>query len=398
MRGVGFGVAWSGWSGPRLVVALPSLACVALLWLLPSPALAGSVAELQSLGRDDAGQVDRYRVTFGSGATLWDVAQDALPLVALDQGDKQAYQMALQSFQREYPDRRPDQLQPGETFTLEVPVGTFVTQEQAADGDQVVYRSFQGDQLSYFPKDPALLYRLVHPDNPDRAEVRLSTQDGAPEDLARAVFQVDSPDFIQVRAMSGALADTSQRLLVDTKRKYLDDFRNYRERAVDVRDGPDGRKLYLFGENDRDNPYAVVEDGVGDGTDPTQFPHLFRLAYYRNGYVRLFVLTQPGDTLSTWTSPDPDTWHQALPGVKDWQEGKVEPLPPFTPPVDNSGRLNPGRILVVRFAPQRAQPSSGIAGTGLNCAGAPAALVLSGLGLRFRPRRLRRLSLPRRRG
>src|SRR5439155_234403 len=80
---------------------------------------------------------------------------------------------------------------------------------------------------------------------------------------------------------------------------------------------------------------------------------LFRVAYYRNGYVRLYVLTQSGDTVSTWTSPDPDTWRQALPDVKGWQEGKVEPLPPFAPPVDASGRLNPGRIRVVRFAPER---------------------------------------------
>src|SRR5205814_1485880 len=124
-------------------------------------------------------------------------------------------------------------------------------------------------------------------------------------------------------------------------------------------DGRDGRTLYLFGDDDHESPYVAVEDGVGDGTDPTPFPHLFRVAYYRNGYVRLYVLTQSGDTVSTWTSPDPDTWRQALPDVKGWQEGKVEPLPPFAPPVDASGRLNPGRILVVRFAPQREQPAGG---------------------------------------
>ncbi len=384
-------------AGIGRVVAAALVAALLLAALLAAPARAEDLAKVRALGADEARHVDRYRVTIGPGATLWDIAQTYLPLIALDQGDQQAYQLVLAGFQQQFPGRSPAALQPGDEFSLEVPSGTFVTQTITRDQHAIVYRSFLGDELTYYPRDPALLYRLIRHDAPGKAEVRLSAQEGSPVDFARAIYEVDAPDFIQVRTVRAALQDRNQRVLVDLEHKYLDEFRNYRDRAKQVRNGEEGRKVYLFDPGDLDVPFVQVEDGIGDENDPANFPHLLRVAWYRNGIVERYVLTEPGDTVSEWTAPDAEVWKQVLPSVKGWKEGKVQSLPPFPSPLTDDGQLIPGRIMVIRFAPE-GEPSAGVAGirttrrpagasSGLSCAATPGLVILAGLALTLRSRR-----------
>src|SRR3954470_23356481 len=96
----------------RLVVSATWMLVVLLCALgLAAPLAAQTETELKPLGDD--GTTDRYQVTLGQGAALWDVAAEHLPLVTLDQDDKAAYQLVLQSFQAAFPGREPGALQPG---------------------------------------------------------------------------------------------------------------------------------------------------------------------------------------------------------------------------------------------------------------------------------------------
>jgi hypothetical protein len=351
------------------------------LWLLSAtPVVAQSATQLVSLGKDDSGQVERYEVTLGRGATLWDLAQSVLPLLALDKGDQQAYQTVLTSFQQTFPSRSPNALQPGDSFVLEVPVGTFVSQQSGREGRNMTYSSYQGDQLTVYPRGSPLLYRLVRHDQPDEAEVHLAGQTGSPVDLARAIYGVDTPDFVQVRVVRAALSDPSQPIVVDQNHPYLDDFRNYRDQATSVNTGSDGMQVYQFAADDQANPFERVEDVIGDATDPGAFPQLVRLAFYRDGSVRKYMITQPGDSLSPLNLPDTARWHQVLPDVVDWQTGTVEPLPPFSPAVNQDGALLPDRILVLHFVPQprESATASTPSASGLSCAGVPVAIVVVG--------------------
>jgi hypothetical protein len=364
------------------------LATLLTLCLLGSPATAQTAVEIRPLDRDSGRQVDRYQITLLRGSTLWEVANNFLPLTALDQGDARAFEIVAESFQRAFPGRSPNAVQPNDSFVLEVPSETFVTQQVTRDGGSVVFTSFQGDQLTYLPRNPAIQYRLVRKDNPDRAEVSLTGQGGSAVDLAREIFQVDPPDFLQLRMVRGALSDRESKVLVDLSKKYLDDFRNYREQAVEVADGEDGLKVYTFSPAQEDIPFVRVEDGIGDSNDPGTFPPVFRLAYYRDGSVRKYILTESGDTVAQFTRPDPARWQKVLPSVSSWEPGTPDAVAPFTPAINQAGSLIPGRLLVVTFTPTRPTPSpaprsganSPPAGAGLSCFGIPL-VVLSGLGL-----------------
>jgi hypothetical protein len=368
-------------------------AAVALLltsqWLLlpADVGLAQTTAELKPLGRDETREVDRYQVILRAGATLWDIASARLPLTGLDQGEAQAYEMALQSFQRAFPGRQPSTIRPDEDFTLEVPANTFVAEETAREANSVVYRSFQGDHLTYYPRHPSLLYRLVRKDSPGKAEVSLTGQASSAVDLAREIYQVDAPDFLQVRMVRAAQNERTTRIVVDLNRKFLDDFRNYRERAITVVSAERGLKIFAFAPDDRDNPFLQVEDAIGDENDPGAFPRDFRVAFYRDGTVRKYLVTESGDALTQLNRPDNASWQKLVPGVKEWERGVVELLPAFTPAINETGSLIPGRLLVLSFAPRLAEPGGAAGarsaaspdGAGLTCMGIPLA-IFAGLG------------------
>jgi hypothetical protein len=320
--------------------------------------------ELEPLGRDELRGVDRYRVTLQTGATLWDLASARLPLTRLERDEAEAYWLVLESFGRAFPGRQPNTVKPGESFLLEVPTGTFVAMGESGDGDSLVYRSFSGDQLTVYLRNPVLLYRLVRSGKPNQAEVRVSGQSEAAEEVARAIYDLEQPDFLQVRTVRGALGEPGRRITVDQSRRYLDDFRNYRQQATSVKSGADGRSIYTFDPLDGTTPFLRVEDAVGERTDPSDFPREFRLAFYRDGTIRRYVLTDYGDTLGAWSKPDAARWREIVPGIQDWEPGVVEPLPPFAPAVNELGSLIPERLLVLRYAPT--PPDQARAGTELD--------------------------------
>ena len=43
--------------------------------------------------------MDRYQITLGPGASLWDLGFNRLPLVAIEQGDQKVVELIEQSFQ-----------------------------------------------------------------------------------------------------------------------------------------------------------------------------------------------------------------------------------------------------------------------------------------------------------
>src|SRR5688500_5814280 len=73
----------------------------------PSVAAAQETYEITPIGTDAGRRVDRYQVTLGPGASLWDLGFNRLPLVAIEQGDQKVVELIEQSFRTEYPDRGP---------------------------------------------------------------------------------------------------------------------------------------------------------------------------------------------------------------------------------------------------------------------------------------------------
>lgn len=335
-------------------------------------------AEIAYLGRDDTQNLDRYQFTIRPGARLWDLAINHLPVIGFDESDQKAFELVEQAYKRRYPDRGAAGIRPGDSFILEVPIGTFVTDRIVRNPSGFEYISFTGDRLLYFPNDPAVVYRLVRQDQPSRAELLLTGAAGDPVSVARTIYGTDKPDFIQVRAVRAAVNDRTARVTVDLSRAHLDEFRNYRERASRVEDADTGLKAYSF-PSDPEIPFVRVDDGIGDDTDPSRFPRLFRVMYYRDGTIKRYMITETGDTLASLGRPLSEEWSKLLPAFREWQPGQAEPLPPFSPAVNTAGQLLPGRILVLAHRPraEQARPASPTRGLGqaTDCFGIPLILL-----------------------
>lgn len=359
-------------------------ALVAVLGILgfAGRGLAQATYEIGPLGTDPERGVDRYRVELRDGASFWEIGVNRLPLIALEQGDLKAVELIEQAWRSQYPDRSSNEPRPNDSFVLEVPSGAFVSRTYARQEDRFAYESFARDRLATFPRDSHVAYRLQRAETPDRAEVQINGGPANPVDEAKRVYDVEAPDFLQVRSLRAALQERTTKLTVDLSRKYLDEFRNVRERAVRVDDLPDGLRAYAFDRVAADIPFVRVEDGIGDETDPTSFPRLFRVAYYRDGTVRRYHVTENGDSLGNLTRPDNEAWARALPAHQEWSAGQPESLSPFTPAISSAGALLPGRILVVAFRPRTVQatprPTRTASGSsGLDCAGLPLGLLLA---------------------
>jgi len=357
---------------------------VSLLALLAWPLVAAAQEshEIAALGTDEARGVDRYGITLGSGGSLWDIGFNRLPLIALDQGEQRVVELVEQAFRAQYPARGPNEVRVGDSFVLEVPAGTFVARTITREGDRVTFESFGGDRLTTFPRDPVVAYRLRRAADPDHAEVLINGGQANVVDETKRVYDVDTPDFLQVRTVRGALLERQAKLTIDLAKKYLDEFRNYRDRAARVEDGANGLKAYSFDRDADDVPYLRVEDGVGDETDPGNFPRVFRIAYHRDGTIRRYIVTETGDAIGTLARPDNAAWARILPQHQEWLPGQAEALPPFTPAISGAGALLPGRILVLTHRPRVAQPSprpaGSRAGSGADCLGLPLGLLLAG--------------------
>lgn len=354
----------------------------------PTSGWAQETYEITSLGSDAAARVDRYQVTLGPGASLWEFGFNRLPLVAIEQGDQKVVELVEQSFRNAYPDRGPQLVRPGDTFVLEVPTGTFVSKvvtRRPEQPDRVTFESFSGDRLTTFPRDPTVQYRLRRADSPEKVDVVIVGGQANAVDEAKKIYDVDPPDFLQVRTVRGALMERTAKITVDVNRKYLDDFRAVRDRATRVEDTPEGLKAYFFAREDQDIPFVRVDDSIGDETDPGNFPRVFRIAYYRDGTVRKYIVTEAGDATGVLGRPDSEGWRRTLTAWQEWLPGQAEALPPFAPALSSAGGLLPGRILVLAFRPRTVQASpkptggSGAgAGSGLDCLGVPLGLIAIG--------------------
>jgi hypothetical protein len=370
--------------------------CTALLMLLillpeAESALAEATYEISPLGTDPARRVDRYQVILGPGASLWELGFNRLPLVAIEQGEQKVVELIEQSFKAEYPDRGAQLVRVGDSFVLEVPTGTFVSKTIERKDDRVTFESYAGDQLTTFPKDPTVQYRLKRASAPDRVEVMVQGGQADPVDAAKKIYDVPDPDFLQVRTVRGALQERTSKLQLDPNRRYLDEFRAVRSRAIRVEDTPQGLKAHSFSADDQDIPFVRVDDNVGDQTDPATFTRIFRIAYFRDGTVRKYLITEAGDSTGALAQPQNELWRQVLPTWHEWLPGQAEALPPFAPAIASSGALQPGRILVLAFRPRVTPPSGRPAGSGqgsgLSCMGVPLGMVLLGGLLTARTRR-----------
>jgi hypothetical protein len=352
--------------------------------------------DIAPLGTDPARRVDRYQITLGPGASLWELGFNRLPLVAIEQGDAKVVEIVEQSFRAQYPDRGPELVKPGDNFVLEVPAGSFVSKTVTKQPDRVIFDSYAGDQLTTFPKDPTVQYRLRRAATPDRVEVSIQGGQADAVEEAKKIYDVPQPDFLQVRQVRGALLERTSKLTIDVNRRYLDDFRAVRDRAARVEDQPSGMRVYFFDPADQDVPFVRVDDGIGDQTDPANFPRTFRTAYYRDGTVRKYIITEPGDSIGALGQPDSEIWRRTLTNYQEWLTGQAEALPPFAPAISNAGSLQPGRILVLAFRPRTTPPSprpTGAAtgkGSGLDCVGVPLGMVLLGGVLTLHRRRMPR--------
>jgi hypothetical protein len=149
-----------------------------------------------------------------------------------------------------------------------------------------------------------------------------------------------------------------------------------------VEDTLQGLKAYHFEADDPDVPFVRVDDNVGDLTDPATFTRIFRIAYYRDGTVRKYIITEAGDSINALAKPESEIWRRTLTTWQEWMPGQAEALQPFAPAIASSGSLQPGRILVLAFRPRltpaaTTRPAAG-AGGGLSCAGVPLGIVLLG--------------------
>jgi hypothetical protein len=316
--------------------------------------------------------VNRYVFRVRPGASLWDIAHEALPGVVLEDGDQRAVDLITAAFQEAYPGRAANDVRLGDQFVLEVPVGTFVTATLSTPdrGRTVEYLSFQGDTLTQYRVDPALVFRQVSAMNPNKARVLLRAGTSVPAvEVAKRVFQVDPPDFLEVRTVRGTLSETPPAIDVNLERPYLDAFRNYRDQAVAVEPDEEGLQRYTFDPDDESIPFLAVEDAIGDQWEPGNFPRIARREFYRDGTVKRYILTQPGDLLAALVKPENKRWATLLPTWSTWTDRQVQQLKPFAPAVNEAGSLLPGRILVLVHQPK---PDPG---RGAECLGIPVGLA-----------------------
>lgn len=344
-------------------------------------------ADVSYLGRDETQSIDRYQFVIRAGSRMWDVAINSLPVIGFEESDQKAFDLVEQAYKRRFPDRGAASIRPGDSFVVEVPVGTFVTKQVTRREQGFEYIAFNGDTLLYYPNEPAVVYRLTRADQPNRSELLLTGAAADPMAVARRIYGVDKPDFIQLRAIRGALNDRKARVTVDLTRPYLDEFRNFRERAVKIESSAEGLRAYTF-PNDPEIPFVRVDDAIGDETDPGKFPRLFRVIYYRDGTIKRFFITEVGDSVASLGKPLSEEWTKVLPAIQAWQPGQIETLPPFSSALNDSGQVIIGRIAVVSHRPRaeqaRTEGQNRSVGGATDCFGIPLAmLAMAGALARF---------------
>ena len=189
--------------------------------------------------------------------------------------------------------------------------------------------------------------------NPSRARVLLRAGTSVPAaEVAKRVFQVDAPDFVEVRTVRGTLGENLPAIDVNLDLPDPDPFRNYRDQAISVDTDEDGMQVYRFDPDDESIPYLVVEDAIGDQAEPGDFPRCRAARVLPRRHGEAVHSTQPGDLLAALVKPENKRWATLLPGWSSWTDGQAQQLKPFAPAVNEVGSLLPGRILVLLHQPK----------------------------------------------
>ena len=292
---------------------------------------------IRHLGAD--GETDRYEFTLRPGATLFEIATESLPMLAA----KDALDLVEQGYMAAYPNRNPNQIAIGDTFSIQVPQGTFVSRTADYKPDVNEFVSFGGDRLSWYGLYAPIRYRLVKAANPDKVLVDLNPgPDVQPTELARLVWGWDQsnfqPDFLQMGEVAGYAGNQERIVEVDVHKRYMDPLRNYQNRAIKVEDGPDGARVYSFDPADPDIPFFRVEDRINGQFDVYQFPNgILRTTYLKTGHVQQIRMTSFGEFLRVVNRPQHSDWSALYaeweqyvnPVPTSWAEGQPGDLDPF---------------------------------------------------------------------
>ncbi len=351
--------------------------------------------DFEPAGTDERGwRLYQVRIKAGGSPNL--VAIERLtPLFQVDGQDGPTY--VANSFFAQNPHRRPNTIQPGDEFTLELPPDTFVVRSQKDVVEQLggtarvrLYTSDQGDVLRYYLTDPFPIVYELQPAGSTQASIMLHrellyqfssgrTNVGR---LAQLIYRVPDPDFYQIEAvktlMSKATAGQSMTISVDRTHSYLDPVREAMLRAVAREPVQEPERAYLtrllFDEPTR-GPYAAVEDSIGTSTNPMDLPNgrVFRIEYLWDGTVRVHYKTGDNDAMGK-RNPNEHRENERWAALyqrfsKDgdwpvrWSGGSPSDLPPFPSARDPRYKapdeeraydyLVPGRIVVLTFKPTR---------------------------------------------
>ena len=303
---------------PRLAMLAALLAVLAIL-AAPTPLAAqeGWASEtthnVELLGRDGPEGREHYRITIRPGASFFAIADGSVPLEPIPQ----TLEQLRQAFNAAFPDR-PDAMRPGDQFDLYLPAGTLVGKEWREAGNRVrEFRSLKGDIVTlYYDYRSPLSHSVVRADNPGWAEVSINHEaEFTAQSLAQAIYGQGRPDFkpdyLQVLQAQEAIQKRMETVEVDLSREYMDEFREIRDSAEAAGKSPEGLSVYLIQSSEVAQPFFRVDDGIGEITDPREFPPLIRVYYYKNGVVRSYQRAED----SIWLSgrqPKIESWARAF--------------------------------------------------------------------------------------
>ena len=350
---------------PVLIVGL--VTALLLTMQLPGTAVAQSVPtptggwqsdstfSISFLTRDTPQGPDRYHVVFGYGATFFGTAVNAMPLLTAEQ----AVSILIAGHQSAYPDRPPQNVQPGDEFDIQVPVGTIVSAQWRRISGAIEYRSLRGDDLVLYTNPNSVVsYRLTRVEDPTHAEVALNRDmETTSASLARAVYGGNDPNFapdiLQVARAGKAIRGSENSITVDLTQSYMDDFPAIRAQAEKGGTTQGGLQIYWIRSDQVAQPLFRVDDGMGQATDPTSLPSLMRVYYYKDGTVRTYQRAE--DTVMLrGRQPQNGEWAQVFA-----QYGKVAPAPTqweVGQPEDSATaqELKQLGIVVLRYEPKPA--------------------------------------------
>lgn len=275
------------------------------------------------IARETAQGPDSYHVVFGNGATFFGTAVNSMPLLPADQ----AVSILMNGHQATYPDRPPQDVQPGDEFDIQVPLGTIVSTQWRKGHGTIEYRSLRGDDLVLSTDPNSLInYRLTRVEDPTHAEVVINRDmetDSA--SLARTVYGGSDPSFapdvLQVARAAKAIQSNESSITVDLTQSYLDDFPAIRDQGEKGGVTQAGLQIYWFRSDQAAQPLFRVDDGIGQATDPAKLPSLMRVYYYKDGTVRTYQRAEDTVLLSS-RQPQNGEWAQVFA-----QYGKVDPAP-----------------------------------------------------------------------